>query len=416
MFIKKEFALKTKKRTLAEAVKGSDVFIGLSVKDTLTPAMLKTMKSKPVVFAMANPDPEINPDLAKKTVPDVIVATGRSDYPNQVNNVLGFPSIFRGALDVHATHINSAMKKAAVFALAELAREDVPDNVSRAYQDEVFHFGPNYILPKPFDMRVLNRVAPAVAKAAMDSGVAKKPIANFEKYKLRLATFQGRRRGFIREIINKVKRKNKSRSWPLARIVFPEGNSKRTLKAINMLYEEKIMEPVLLGDKEEIRQLIQEMELDNMDEVEIINPGQSDQFKKYVDTFYEMKQRKGILKKEAARLMKDSNYFGAMMLKLNEVSALITGATQNYVDSVRPVLQIIGTGKRKIASGANVVLAKDQILLFADTTVNINPGAEDIANIAVHTARMAKGLNVKPRIAMLSFSQLYRSSGKSKKK
>ena len=401
---KQEFAVKTQKRTLEDAVKDTDVFIGLSVKDTLTPNMLKGMKAKPIVFAMANPDPEIKPDIAKKTMPDVIVATGRSDYPNQVNNVLGFPSIFRGALDVHATHINEAMKKAAVFALAELAREDVPDNVSRAYQDEIFHFGPNYILPKPFDMRVLTRVAPAVAKAAMDSGVAQEPITDFEKYKLRLAAFQGRRRGFIREIINKVKRKNKSRSWDLPRIVFPEGNSKRTLKAINMLYEEKMMKPVLLGDTEEIRQLIQEMDLDNMDEVEIINPGQSTQFTQYVETFYEMKQRKGILKKEAARLMKDSNYFGAMMLKLDAVDALITGATQNYVDSVRPVLQIIGTSKRKIASGANVILIKDQVLFFADTTVNINPSAEDIANIAVHTARLARGLNVEPRIAMLSFS------------
>ena len=401
---KKEFAVRTQKRTLEDAVKDTDVFVGLSVKDTLTPTMLKSMKEKPIVFAMANPDPEIKPDLAKKTVPDVIVATGRSDYPNQVNNVLGFPSIFRGALDVHATHINEAMKKAAVFALAELAREDVPDSVSRAYQDEIFHFGPNYILPKPFDMRVLTRVAPAVAKAAMDSGVAQKPITDFEKYKLRLASFQGRRRGFIREIINKVKRKSKSRSWSIPRIVFPEGNSKRTLKAINMLYEEQLMKPVLLGDTKEIRHFIREMELDNMDEVEIINPGQSAQFNKYVKIFYEMKQRKGILKKEAARLMKDSNYFGAMMLELGAVDALITGATQNYVDSVRPILQIIGTSKRKIASGVNVILVKDQILFFADTTVNINPNAEDIANIAVHTARVARGLNVKPRIAMLSFS------------
>lgn len=401
---KEEFVIKTSKRTLAEAVQNTDVFIGLSVKDTLTPDMLKSMKSKPIVFAMANPDPEIKPDVAKKTVPDLIIATGRSDYPNQVNNVLGFPSIFRGALDVHATHINEAMKTAAVFALAELAREDVPDSVSRAYQDEVFHFGPNYILPKPFDMRVLTRVAPAVAKAAMESGVAQKPITDFEKYKLKLASFQGRRRGFIREIINKVKRKNKSRSYSLPRIVFPEGNSKRTLKAINMLYEERLMNPVLLGDTEEICQLIQEMELDNMDEVEIVNPGEDAQFGKYVKTFYEMKQRKGILKKEAARLMKDSNYFGAMMLELNAVDAVITGATQNYVDSIRPILQIIGTGKRKIASGMNIVLIQDKILFFADTTVNINPSAIDIANIAVHTARVASGLSVKPRIAMLSFS------------
>ena len=400
---KKEFALRTNKKTLKEALKGADVFIGLSVKDTLSPAMLKSMNKKPIVFAMANPDPEITPHLAKKTVPDVIIATGRSDYPNQVNNVLGFPSIFRGALDVRATHINFAMKKAAVFALAELAREDVPDSVSRAYQDEVFHFGPNYILPKPFDMRVLTRVAPAVAKAAMDSGVAQKPITDFEKYKLRLAAFQGRRRGFIREIINKVKRKNKSKK-ALPRIVFPEGTTKRTLKAINMLYEEKLMRPVLLGDPEEVRGLIQELELDHMNEVEIINPSQSSDFSSYTSAFYEMKKRKGILKKEAGRLMKDPNYFGAMMLQLDVVDALITGASQNYVDSIRPVLQIIGTGKRKIASGMNIVLVKDQVLFFADTTVNINPGAHDIANIAVHTARVAKGLNVKPKIAMLSFS------------
>ena len=402
---KRAFAIKdSNKKTLGEAIKGADVFIGLSVQDTLTPNMLKSMSAKPIVFAMANPDPEIKPELARQTVPDVIIATGRSDYPNQVNNVLGFPSIFRGALDVRATHINEEMKKAAVFALADLAREDVPDSVSRAYHDEIFHFGPNYILPKPFDMRVLTQVAPAVAKAAMESGVAQKKITDFEKYKLKLASFQGRRRGFIREIINKVQRKNKARSWRLPRIVFPEGSSKRTLKAINTLYDEKLMCPLLLGDTEEIKSLIQEMELDNMDEVEIINPAESAQFKKYVNIFYEMKQRKGILKKEAARLMKDPNYFGSMMLKQNEVSALITGATQNYVDSVRPILQIIGTGKRKIASGMNVILAKDQILFFADTTVNINPTAQDIANIAVHTARVARGLNIKPRIAMLSFS------------
>ena len=399
---KEEFSSKTSKKTLREAVQGVDVFIGLSIKDTMTPDMLKSMSAKPIVFAMANPDPEINPHLAKQTVPDVIVATGRSDYPNQVNNVLGFPSIFRGALDVRATHINEAMKKAAVFALSALAKEDVPDSVSRAYQDEVFHFGPNYILPKPFDMRVLTRVAPAVAKAAMESGVAQKPITDFEKYKLKLAAFQGRRRGFIREIINKLKRKNKNQDLP--RIVFPEGNSKRTLKAINMLYEEKLMKPVLLGDKEEISQLITDMDLDNIQGVEIINPGQSKQFEKYVNTFYKMKERKGILKKEAARLMKDPNYFGSMMLELDAVDALITGATQNYVDSIRPILQTIGTGKRKIASGMNVILIKDKVLLFADTTVNINPSAVDIANIAVHTTRVARGLNIKPRIAMLSFS------------
>ena len=401
---KKEFMRSTDKKNLADAVKKSDVFIGLSVKNTLTPEMLKTMNPQPIVFAMANPDPEILPEIAKQAVPDVIMATGRSDYPNQVNNVLGFPSIFRGALDVQATHINEEMKKAAVFALAELAREDVPDSVSRAYQDEVFHFGPNYILPKPFDRRVLTKVAPAVAKAAMDSGVAQKKITDFEKYKQKLASFQGRKYGFIRETINNVKRKNRIKSWPQPKIVFPEGNSKRILKAINTLYEEELFQPVLLGDPQEIKNLIKEMDLDNMDHVTIINPREDSRIDTYINNFYEMKKRKGILKKEAARLMKDSNYFGSMMVQLNQADALITGSTQNYVESIRPVLQIIGTGKRKIASGMNIVMVKDKLLFFADTTVNINPSAEDIANIAVHTARVAQGLGITPKVAMLSFS------------
>ena len=401
---KKEFMRSIDKKTLADAVKKADVFIGLSVKNTLTPEMLKSMNSQPIVFAMANPDPEILPEIAKQAVPDVIMATGRSDYPNQVNNVLGFPSIFRGALDVQATHINEEMKKAAVFALAELAREDVPDSVSRAYQDEVFHFGPNYILPKPFDRRVLTKVAPAVAKAAMDSGVAQKKITDFEKYKQKLASFQGRKHGFIRETINKVKRKNRIKTWPQPKIVFPEGNSKRILKAINTLYEEELFQPVLLGDPQEIKNLIKEMDLDNMNHITIINPAEDSRIDDYIKTFYEMKKRKGILKKEATRLMKDSNYFGSMMVQLNHVDAFITGSTQNYVESIRPVLQIIGTGKRKIASGMNIVMVKDKLLFFADTTVNINPSAEDIANIAVHTARVAQGLGITPKVAMLSFS------------
>ncbi len=401
---KQEFAIKTSKRTLKEAMKNTDVFIGLSVKDTLTPEMLKSMKPRPIVFAMANPDPEIDYHLAIETIPDIIIATGRSDYPNQVNNVLGFPSIFRGALDVQATNINEEMKRAAVMALAKLAREDVPDSVSKAYQDEIFHFGPNYILPKPFDMRVLTRVAPAVAKAAMDSGVAQKPIKDFEKYKLRLASFQGRKRGFIKQITNQVKRKNKSRNWKIPKIVFPEGNSKRTLKAINMLFEEKLFHPILLGNAEEIRHLIQEMELDNMDHVEIIHPSISDSFRSYVDSFYELKKRRGILKKEAARLMKDPNYFGAMSVRMGHSEAIITGATQNYVDSIRPILQIIGTGERRTAAGMNIVLLDDKMLFLADTTVNIDPTAEQVADIAVHTAQVARGLNIVPRIAMLSFS------------
>ena len=399
---KKQFAVDTKKRTLSDAVKKTDVFIGLSVRDTLKPAMLKTMNNPPIVFALANPDPEILPDVAKKAVPNVIIATGRSDYPNQVNNVLGFPFIFRGALDVQATHINQAMKKAAVFALAKLAREDVPDSVSRAYGNEVFHFGPDYILPKPFDMRVLTTLAPAVAMAAIKSGVAGKSIPDFEKYKQQLTNFQSRRRGFIRGIINRVKA---GRKGPPPRIVFPEGNSKRVLKAINTLSKENILRPILLGNKTEINNLIKEMDLDNMANIQITDPLQEEnRLNKYVNHFYDMKKRSGILKKEARRLMTDPNYFGAMSLHLEEAQALITGATQNYADSVRPVLRVIGTGKRNIASGLNIVLIRDQVLFFADTTVNINPSAEDIAHIAVHAARVARWMHTEPKIAMLSFS------------
>ncbi len=397
---KQQFALKTPHRTLKAALKNADVFIGLSVGNTLTPLMLKSMGKSPIVFALANPDPEIRPELAKKTVPDVIIATGRSDYPNQVNNVLGFPFIFRGALDVGATHINEAMKKAAVFALARLARENVPDNVLRAYQSEKFHFGPDYILPKPFDMRVLTTLAPAVAQAAMDSGVARRPIRDFEKYKQTLAGFQSRKRGFIRQTLNRIKNSQNS----LPKIVFPEGTSHRILKALNTLHEENIISPILLGDKEEIRQTIKSKDLDNMDRVQIVDPIHSPSFEAYAQKFYSMKKRKGILKKEALRLMKDPNYFASMMVHSGAADALITGATVNYADSVRPILQIIGTGKRKIASGTNIVLIKNQMLFFADTTVNINPTAEDIAHIAVHTARVAQWMNKKPRIAMLSFS------------
>ena len=402
---KKQFVRKeTHIKTLKDAIKDADVFIGLSVKDTLSPGMLKSMAPQPIVFAMANPDPEIKPELAIKTVPDVIIATGRSDYPNQVNNVLGFPSIFRGALDVRATHINEAMKKAAVLALADLAKEDVPDTVSQAYQDEVFRFGPGYILPKPFDQRVLTRLAPAVARAAMATGVARQPIKNFEQYVQKLASFQGLKKGFIRQIVRRIKRKRKQHSWGIPKMVFPEGNNARILKAINMLQGEKMVHPILLGDHKSILTHIQELELDNMENIEVVNPVESPRWSHYVDTFYQMRKRKGILKREASKLMEDTNYFGAMTLYLNEADALITGSTQNYRDSIRPILQIIGTGKRNIASGMNMILLKDKMLFFADTTVNINPNAEEIASIAVHTTRVAMSLNIKPRIALLSYS------------
>lgn len=401
---KEPFAVDTKARTLADAMNGADVFCGLSVAGAVTKDMIKSMGKKPIVFAMANPDPEILPNEAKSVRKDVIMATGRTDFPNQVNNVLGFPSIFRGALDVRATHINEEMKLAAVKALAELAQEDVPSSVSAAYKDQDFNFGPEYIIPKPFDPRVLRKVAPAVAKAAMDSGVALKPIRDFKEYEESLEALQGKMRGFIRTQINKVITRSEQKKKPVPKILFPEGSSTKILKAINTVVTENVVRPVLLGYEDVIRQKIKELELDNLDNVEIIHPSQSENYHKYIEAFYEKRKRKGVLRAEAERLMADPNYFSAMMVDMGDADGLVNGATQNYADCVKPILQIIGTGIRKTASGLNFVLIKDRILFFADTTVNINPTAEQLASIAIHASKVAEHFNIKPRIAMLSFS------------
>lgn len=401
---KEPFAVDTKARSLADAMNGADVFCGLSVAGAVTKDMVKSMGKKPIVFAMANPDPEILPSDALSVRTDVIMATGRSDFPNQVNNVLGFPSIFRGALDVRATHINEDMKLAAVKALAELAQEDVPSSVSAAYKDQDFNFGPEYIIPKPFDPRVLRKVAPAVARAAIASGVALEPIKDFEAYEESLEALQGKMRGFIRSQINKVKSRAEANKQPLPKILFPEGASTKILKAINTVVTENVIQPVLLGYEDVIRQKIEELELDNLDNVEIIHPSLSKNYRQYIDAFYEKRKRKGILRAEAERLMADPNYFSAMMVDAGDADGLINGATQNYADCVKPILQIIGTGERKTASGLNFVLIKDKILFFADTTVNINPTANQLASIAIHASKVAKHFNIKPRIAMLSFS------------
>lgn len=401
---KEEFAIETERRTLTEALTGADLFVGLSVAGVLTQEMIKTMAAKPLIFAMANPDPEITPDEAKQARPDCIVATGRSDFPNQVNNVLGFPSIFRGALDVRAKQINEAMKLAAVHALADLAREDVPDSVSAAYRNQAFHFGPDYIIPKPFDPRVLLKVAPAVAKAAMDSGVAQKPIEDLSMYRDQLEALQSKTRGFIRTIINRVKSNAQARKQELPLLFFPEGRSSKILKALNSIINENVVRPVLLGDVGQVREKIRELDLENLNDIPILNPTRHPRFQDYVKTLYEMRHRKGVMQAEAERLISDGNYFAAMAVHMGDADGFVTGATQNYGDCVRPILEIIGTGESKTASGLNMVLWKERMIFFADTTVNIDPTAQQIANFSIHAASVARYFGIEPKIAMLSYT------------
>ncbi len=413
---KEEFIIDTEARTLTDALKGADVFVGLSVANVLTPEMLKLMNKNPIVFAMANPDPEILPDVAKKARPDVIIATGRSDFPNQVNNVLGFPSIFRGALDTRATQINEAMKLAAVHALAELAREDVPDSVSAAYHDQHFHFGPDYIIPKPFDNRVLLKVAPAVAKAAMESGVAQRPIEDLAAYAHSLEMLQSRTRGFIRTIWNRVKTHMKTKSQPPPVIYFPEGRSTKILKALNSSITEGAFTPVLIGVVDQVKEKIRELELEhNLGNVQIIQPTKDPRYASYVQELYDARKRKGVMRAEAERLMMDPNYFAAMAVHRGDADAMITGATMNYSECVRPILEIIRAGRSGVASGLNFVLAKDRMLLFADTTMNINPTAEQLASIAVHASKVARYFNLTPRIAMLSYTNFVGGEGTPRK-
>ena len=407
---KAEFAVETEARTLAEALVGADCFVGLSVAGAVTPEMLKTMAPRPIVFAMANPDPEIDPPTAKAVRPDVIMATGRSDYPNQVNNVLGFPAIFRGALDVRATQINDEMKLAAVHALAKLAREDVPEKVSAAYGGQHFSFGSDYIIPKPFDPRVLLWVAPAVAKAAMDSGVARKPIEDFQAYRDQLEAFQGAKTSFVRSVMHRVKNQARAKKESLPLIIFPEGSSSKILKAMQVIVREEIIRPVLLGYPNQVRERIEELGLHELKEIPIIHPSQHPRYKEYVDKLWQMRQRKGVMWREAERLMANPDYFAAMAVHLGDADGMVTGATQNYADCVRPILEIIGAGRRRTASGLNLVLFKNKMLFFADTAVNVNPTAEQIATIAIHAARVAEYFRIQPRIAMLSYTN-FRSKG-----
>lgn len=406
---KEEFAADTEKRTLTDALKNADVFVGLSVAGAVTGEMIKLMTKDPIIFAMANPNPEITPADAQAARPDAIIATGRSDYPNQVNNVLGFPSIFRGALDTRATQINEAMKLAACHALATLAQEEVPDTVSASYGGENFKFGREYLIPKPFDTRVLLWVAPAVAKAAMESGVAQKPITDWLAYRDRLEAIQGPQKIFIRSTIHQV-HDIAEKHGRLPRIVFPEGTSSKILKSIRALIDEKICQPIVLGDKKAILEKAQAHAVD-MEGIEILTPSEHPLLKKYTDELYRRRSKKGVDMVKAQRLMLDPNYFAAMMIDQGEADGMVNGATTNYAEAVRPILRTIGLAKEHVPAGLNILVTEDKLLFLADTTVNINPTAEQLAQIAIQTAFVAEQFKQKPRIAMLSFSNFSNQDG-----
>jgi malate dehydrogenase (oxaloacetate-decarboxylating)(NADP+) len=405
---KAEFAADTKARTLAEAAKGADVLLGCSVKGMFTQDMIKSMAKDPIVFALANPDPEISYPEAKEAREDVIMATGRSDYPNQVNNVLGFPYIFRGALDVRAKQITEEMKMAAARALAALAKEDVPDSVSRAYAGEKFRFGREYIIPKPLDPRVLLAVAPAVAQAAIDGGVARVKLEMGE-YRDRLRKMQSRSHQVMGSIFTKAKKK-------LAKIVFPEGHHPKIQQAAEILREEAICEPVLLGPVDEIRRSIAEQRLDELDGVTIVDPQQSPEFSRYVSWFWEMRQRHGINLEEARKRVRTRNYFGSLMLKEGAVDGFVTGLTTGYAEAIRAPLEIIKTRTGRRAGGVYIVVTKHDFKFFADCTVTIDPDADELAEIAATTSDLARYFEVTPRIAMLSYSTFGSAGGDSPRK
>jgi malate dehydrogenase (oxaloacetate-decarboxylating)(NADP+) len=395
---KDRYAAETTDRTLEDAMKNADVFFGVSVKDAVTPDMLKSMAKDPIVFAMANPDPEILPPVAKEVRDDVIIGTGRSDYNNQVNNVLCFPFLFRGALDTHASAINDEMKIAAVKALADLAKEDVPDSVRKAYGGEAISFGREYLIPKPFDPRVLLHVAPAVAQAAMDTGVARRPIENMDEYLERLEAMQGRSKQIMRTLINKAK------SCP-KRIVFPEGEEEKVLRAVQILVDEGIAKPILLGDVDEIKTNAKALNVD-LDGISIIDPMHSDKVESYTEEFFTMRQRKGATQAEARRTIRKSrNHFGSMMVLKGDADSLLSGINHHYPETIRPALEIIGKqeGLSKV-HGMYMMVTKKDATFFADTTVTIEPTAEELAETAILTAQKARQFDFEPKVAMLSFS------------
>ncbi|MCK6640432.1 MAG: NADP-dependent malic enzyme [Bacteroidia bacterium] len=405
---KRFFARKKDKReTLADAMKGADVFVGLSKGNVVNADMVRSMADRPVVFALANPDPEISYDEAMSARPDIIMATGRSDHPNQVNNVLGFPFIFRGALDVRATQINEAMKLAAAYSIAQLAKEPVPDDVNLAYDTRNLSFGPTYIIPKPIDSRLISTVAPAVAKAAMESGIARKPITDWDMYRMELNSRLGLDNKLMRTVTSKARQNPK-------RVVFTEADTYKILKAAQVVKDDGIAKPILLGDINKIKRLIEENNLDLGDTIIIDtrSPEQEDNRYRFSEMLYQKRKRRGLTQYEAKKLMQDRNYFGAMMVETGMADAMISGLTRKYGVPVRPALQCIGVqdGVKKVA-GMYMISNKQGNFFFADTTMNVEPTAQELVDITVLTAQAVRQFNIVPRIALLSYTNFGSAEG-----
>lgn len=400
---KERFAVDTKLRSVGEALEGADAFVGVSVKGAITVDMVKKMAKNPLVFAMANPDPEVSPEEVVEARPDAIMATGRSDYPNQVNNVLGFPFIFRGALDTRSSAINEEMKMAAVKALAALAKEEIPDSVSRAYGGQKFRFSREYLIPKPFDRRVLLWVAPAVAEAAMKSGVARLKL-DLKLYREQLETLLGSSYTVMRGLKKRVQSGSSDRG--MATLVFPEGEHPKILRAAQTIREEGIAEPILLGNDEIIRKQIADLNLSEpLKGVRIMRPSMDPLREEYALALHKKRQRKGTTLDLARGLMKQANYFGSMMIELGHADGLVSGISRSYPETIRPALHVIGAKPGVRLAGIYMMVFKNRVLWFADTTVNIDPTAEQLADIALMTAEFARShMIVEPRVAMLSFS------------
>ncbi|HEX6083690.1 MAG TPA: NADP-dependent malic enzyme [Thermoanaerobaculia bacterium] len=394
---KEEFAAETDRRTLMDAFKDADVFIGLSAGGIVSQDMVRAMAKDPIVFAMANPNPEIGYDEAVAARADVIMATGRSDFPNQVNNVLGFPFIFRGALDCRATTINDEMKLAASHALANLAKEDVPDSVLRAYGKDRLTFGREYLIPKPFDYRVLLNVPVAVARTAAETGVAQQPIADYDEYRRRLENMLGRSRGLMHDLYGRARQNPK-------RVVFPEGDQEKIVRAAKILIDEKLAHPILLGRRNDVAALVDKYHIDR-EKLTLIDIGDCEQRDRFVERLHELRRRHGMTLADARRFLASRNYFAMLMLDSGEADGVIAGLGSYYPSTIRPALQIVRTRAGiKHASGAYLLMFKSRTVVLADTTVNITPDAETLAEIAEQTAETAKRFNLEPRIAMISFS------------
>jgi malate dehydrogenase (oxaloacetate-decarboxylating)(NADP+) len=400
-------AAETKARTLAEAMKGADIFFGLSAKGTVDRDMVRSMAKKPIIFAMANPDPEVTPEEVAQVRSDAIVATGRSDYPNQVNNVLGFPYIFRGALDVRATTINEEMKIAASHALAELAREDVPDEVAAAYSVERMQYGPNYIIPVPFDPRLIRHVPAAVAKAAVDSGVARMPIENFEAYKVRLQSRLLPAVGSLQMLFDRVRANPK-------RVVFAEGEEEKVMRAALGYRDEGYGTPVLIGRVERIQETMERIGISGAEALEIHNARLSDHNKRYTDFLYQRLQRQGYLYRDCQRMVnQDRNIFAACMVALGDADAMLTGITRTYSVALEEIRRVLDAKPGHRVFGVSIIVTRRRTVFCADTTVTELPSSEELADIAVHTAEVARWLGQEPRVAFLSYSSFGNPAGQS---